>query len=179
MLVVSLGINLDEDFGHPSLLHGLTNSLKMVFGDDVKIIHFQFAPLNTEKTRDFDIDIVPVACSYKKLFFSYYKYKFHCKIPSSIKYFFDTIKKCDYVIDPFGIRFCDNFTHYSKKPLGFYHYLLSEFCPFLICKKMKKRIIKTQCSFGPINNKQTKRVAKYMSTKIYSHLFAREIESKR
>ena len=178
MKIISLGINLDEDFGHPSLVHGLFNLLKMQYGSDLEFIHFQFDKLKKDVAGDFEFPIVSVNCSYKKLFIYYYKYKMHLSIPKDVKYFFDTIKKCDYVVDPFGIRFCDKFTQYKKLPLMFYRYILSEFCPFVICKKMHKKIVKTQCSFGPINNKQTKRVAKYMSKKIYGRIFAREIESK-
>lgn len=178
MKILTLGMDMDLDFGHPSLQHGFENLVETVDSSN-HIVHYQFGSKNPEKYNDLKSEVRVLKCSYKTLFFQFLKYKFKLSIPENFRRFFNEIKESDYIFDLFGIRFCDRFTDYSNKPFSFYRYLLSEFCPLIICRLMKKKIIKTECSYGPIENKKTKRVARFMCKKVYWKIFAREVESKR
>ena len=173
-----MGMDLNTDFGHPSLLNGLWAGLNECF-DGVELTHYQFSDVSDELKDSFEFTLVGLPISYKELLLEYIKWKtvFNCR--EDAHDFFVTIKNADIVVDPFGIRFCDKFCKGKSDFYNMIRYYCSEYMPFLIAHNMGKSIFKMAASYGNIGNLATKKSAIYMCDKIYTEVISREQESKR
>lgn len=176
--IITMGMDLDTDFGHPSLLHGTYELLRELYGGDLQFTHYQFNNVHSELIDDLEFQVRSVPISYKQMFKAYIKWIFRGRIREDVREFFEDLKSADLVVDPFGIRFCDKFCGDESDVYHMIRYYCSEFMPFLIARWMKKPIIKTAASYGGITKPATKKTAKFMGNKIYTEIIARETQSR-
>lgn len=176
--IVTCNLIYKNNFGSPSILFGMVELFKELYGEDFEII-------NLEASRVYDgMDQALIICNKIKT----YKYLYPSKRnlirfifgKSGLKTIVKHVKNSDLVVDLNGICFCDSLSIKEIKGIrrlwnNFKNYTVS-----IVAKKVCKRnVIKNTASFGPITNSTLKKNARYMCDSIFDHICARELESKR
>ena len=104
--ILTTGIMAENNFGSPSIMHGIDSLLKRLYGDNYQLIHIQPTPVCEHAVSDFNMDIRYYKCNFKKLIIYAWFYKLFRRIPSNNEgKIIRLILASDIVCDLYGIRF--------------------------------------------------------------------------
>lgn len=169
--VLATGVKIEENFGGPSILHGLQEVLTELYGDDYELTYYQTTPFNEYSLRDFNIKIRTVPFSYRDLGLGLLRNK-------AMKEYIREVKSSDIVVDLLGICFSDNF---GSQKFSYLRMLSNTICAFrmaAVAKIFRKRVIKNTCSFGPMKSKLNQKSAAFACKHLFDVISAREVESR-
>jgi len=167
--ILATGIKIEENFGGPSLLHGLKEVLDLLYGDNYELIYCQLTPYDTISSSDFNFTLKSISFG-KKQILNYLTDKSMSELKSYII-------SSDIVIDLNGICFSDNLDRYQ----GYLRSYISVLYQFRVCflaKLYRKKIVKNTCSFGPMKNNSNARKAKFACRYLFDTISAREEKSR-
>ena len=132
--VITYGLTAQYNLGCPSILHGIYQLLRAVYGEDFEMINLQVGPVPDEAISDMPFQTIQVERYRAKDFF---KVLFGRKLESNreratISDVKDLFRTSDVVIDLYGICFCDKFgkPHYIKGMLPLHAMLRFPFSCF-------------------------------------------------
>ena len=169
--VLATGVKIEDNFGGPSILHGVQEVLDELYGNDYELTYYQITPFNEYASCDFNFKIRTVPVSIKNLGFALLKDK-------DMKELIRDINSSDIVVDLYGICFSDNFI---PKKNSFIRMLIGSIYSFRIssiAKFYRRKIVKNTCSFGPMKNKITQKSAAFACKYLFDVVSAREIKSR-
>lgn len=176
--VLSTGIMAENNFGAPSILHGLEDLLYDLYGDDYQLIHIQPTPVNKLAVSDFRMEVRYYKYNIRKLLISAWLFRlFRIRTKGVENEIITLINESDIIVDLFGICFCDNFNK-SKGPL--YKSIISVLgdYPFeFIGKLLGKKTVKNTASFGPMKYLGNQQRARFACNHIFSQISSREVKS--
>ena len=174
--ILATGIMAENNFGSPSIMHGLENLLDEIYKDEYKLILVQPTRVNKLAVSDFKMEVCYYRYSLYRLLVYTWIYKIVHYLPKNeegkiIKLILDS----DIVVDLYGIRFCDNF-HRNNKVSRFRSALSAvALFPFeYIAKILGKKTVKNTASYGPMKYKGNQQTAKYACEHIFTVVSARE-----
>ena len=171
--VLATGI-IENNFGYPSILHGLQEVLKELYGDDFKLIYYQTTPFNKDVLSDFDIKMRTVPFSLKAL-------PYRSLTDETTKEFINDVKESDMIVDLKGICFRDDQykNKFSLKQSLFSSIsVLNSFRFLTVGKIFRKKTVKNTCSFGPMKKKTNRKSAAFACNHLFDVVSAREINSR-
>jgi len=169
--VLATGVKIEDNFGGPSILHGIQEVLTELYDNDYELTYYQITPFNEYSSRDFNFKIRTVPISIKNIGFAFLKYK-------ETKEFIRDIKSSDIVVDLYGICFSDNF---KPKKFSFFKMLIGSIYSFRMlsfAKFYRRKTVKNTCSFGPMKSKMNQRSAAFACKHLFDVVSAREIKSR-
>lgn len=176
--VVTLGINVENNFGSPSILKGVNNLLSILY-EDFEHINYQNTQYSAISIKDMDFQIIKIPTTTKQLLLGAIKKRFGIKIQNKdLEELFNNIKQADVVVDLDGILFCDHLVDYKYSKVGIYKYILSKFPLIIIAKTYGKKVVKNTCSFGPMKKKINYKCAKICCEHLFDIVSAREEKSR-
>lgn len=171
--VLATGVSVEDNFGAPSLLHGIQEVLTELYGPNYELVYYQTTSFNKNSLHDFDIKMLTVPLVFRDVNLSMENLK---KIIELIR----DIISSDIVVDLYGICFSDNLTSDRFKN----SYMLSlintlyKFRLIVLAKLFFKKTVKNTCSFGPMRYLPNKKAAAFTCTYLFNILSAREKESR-
>lgn len=154
--IVACGIKADSNFGGPSILHGIEQLLMLVVSEPFEILNYQKTPVIPSSIEDLGFKTEQEAVHWAK-FLVYgvlYKYGITSKNKTLNKQL-KSIKEADYIIDLYGICFCDNFNVEKYNCLINLALVLRKFTIPVIGKLFKVKTIKNISSFGPMEKRNS------------------------
>lgn len=166
----------ENNFGSPSIMHGLENLLDILYGDNYRLILIQPTKVNALAVSDLKMDVRYYKYNPRKFLLYTWLYRVTHYLPKGVEgQILKLISKSDIVVDLYGIRFCDNFNKDNKESkrrsalnaIGKFPF---EYAGYL----MGKRTVKNTASFGPMKCKGNQQSAKFASEHIFSIMSARE-----
>lgn len=177
MKYIILGSSINDNFGVESLVSGTYHIIKSIH-KDAEIVYMQSTSIS---------EMVRIGLEKKSIKWTVSEGGLRVLLDAVLcrlgvkrdlqSSFLRELITADAIIDVYGIYFCNRF---YKPKMGLLKSYLSIYRQFQICilgKIVKKKIIKTPASYGPITQIQDKRAAKIAVNKIFDFLFAREPES--
>lgn len=174
--IVTCNIYKDYNLGGPSILYGIDELMKYLYGDDYEILNFENRYIPEPRENTIPMKTVHHSLIRKRNPFAFLLGNEHMiGIPAILK----EIKQADVIIDLYGISFCDNLV--SRNPVRILyplHFFNSAAIPYLAKKFCHKKVIKNTASYGPINNEFNKISAEYFGNNIYDVMVAREEKSR-
>lgn len=169
--VLATGVQIEDNFGGPSILHGVQNVLTELYGNDYELIYCQTTPFNYYSSSDFNFRIQTVTLSKKNLGFALLRNKEMIELIREIK-------ASDIVVDLYGICFSDNL---NKKEYNYFRMLIQVLYSFrilAIAKFYRRKTVKNTCSFGPMKSKMNQKSASFACKYLFDIVSAREIKSR-
>lgn len=177
--ILTTGIMAENNFGSPSIMHGLETLLDGLYGNDYKLVHIQPTPVCDLAVSDFKMDIRYYKFNFKKLIVYAWAYKFFRYIPSNKEgEIIRLVLSSDIICDLYGIRFCDNFNRNTKENKFKSAFNAIGLFPLeYVGKILGKKTVKNTASFGPMKSKGNQQTARFACEKIFSEISAREKQS--
>lgn len=169
--ILATGVQIEENFGGPSILHGLQEVLAELYGNDYELIYYQITPFDDYASRDFNFKVRTVPLSFKNFSFSLLRNK-------EIKEFIQDLKSSDIIVDLYGICFSDNLNAQKFSYLKFFLNTLYAFRILAIAKLFHKKTVKNTCSFGPMKKKLNQKSAAFACKYLFDVVSARETKSR-
>ena len=169
--ILATGVKIEDNFGGPSILHGLKEVLDGAYGDKYELIYCQLTPYDTVSASDFDFTLKSISFGKAQIGLKF----FTDKDMSELKSF---IKSSDMVVDLTGICFSDNFSRYHEGFIRSYISVLYQFRVIFLAKLYRKKIVKNTCSFGPMKINSNIRKARFACNYLFNTLSAREEKSR-
>lgn len=168
--ILATGVKIEDNFGGPSILHGLQELLAELNGNDYELIYYQTTPFNEYSSRDFNFKIKTVPFSFKNFEFALLKNK-------EMKELIRDIKSSDIVVDLYGICFSDNLNpkKFSYLEMFFTAYT---FKMLTTAKFFRRKTVKNTCSFGPMKSKLNQKSAAFACNHLFDLVSAREAKSR-
>ncbi|MFZ5974862.1 MAG: polysaccharide pyruvyl transferase family protein [Bacillota bacterium] len=178
MKILLYGVMTEDNFGGPSLIHGVRQLIRKL-DEDADIICYQPTKIKEIAVSDMDIPVYQMPYKGARLLLDGLKYKFGIR-PKNERclMFLDHIKTADIVADLFGICFCE---HFFPKKIGRFKAIKSvigKFSVSFLARLYKRKTVKCPASYGPILSKGLKIQARYAAKHIFDIMYARENESK-
>lgn len=171
--VLATGVKIEDNFGGPSILHGLQEVLTELYGNDYELTYYQITPFNEYSSRDFNFKIHTVPLSFKNFRFDLLRNK-------EMKEFIRDVKSSDIVVDLLGICFSDNL--YSQKfRYSYLRMLINTIYAFRmlsVAKFLRRKTVKNTCSFGPMKSKLNQNSAAFACKYLFDVISAREVKSR-
>jgi len=171
--VLATGVKIEDNFGGPSILHGLQEVLTELYGNDYELTYYQITPFNEYSSRDFNFKIHTVPLSFKNFRFDLLRNK-------EMKEFIRDVKSSDIVVDLLGICFSDNF--YSQEfRYSYLRMLINTIYAFRmlsVAKFLRRKTVKNTCSFGPMKSKLNQNSAAFACKYLFDVISAREVKSR-
>lgn len=167
--ILATGIKLEDNFGGPSILHGLNQTLKELYGDDYELVYYQTTPFNDYSISDFNFKVMTIPFTRDNISIGL--------LGKDMKNYIKEVRSSDILVDLLGICFSDI---KNKKNNNFFKSLLKTLYVFrmlLIGKIFRKTTVKNTCSFGPIKTKNTIMVASFACKYLFDKVSARETKS--
>lgn len=176
--IVTCGILADNNFGCPSILHGIGELFKQLSIENYKIINFQNTPIIDLSVSDMCFETKQIAIPIKKFLFWSILYRFGIKHKNkNFNEQIEIIKTADLIIDLYGICFCDNFNKERFRPILNILKMLHQFTIPFIGKMFGVATLKNISSYGPMEKKNSVHQAKIADKFIFDYFLAREKES--
>ncbi|MDK2890656.1 MAG: hypothetical protein PWR21_1288 [Methanoculleus sp.] len=169
--VLATGVKLEDNFGGPSILHGLQEVLTELYGDDYELTYYQTTPLNEYASRDFNFKTCTVPFNLENFGLSLLRNE-------EMQEYIRDVKSSDIVVDLLGICFSDNF---GSQKSGYLRMLINTVYTFrmlAVAKFFRKRTVKNTCSFGPMKNKSNQKSAAFACKHLFDVVSAREVKSR-
>lgn len=173
--VVLTGVIAEYNFGSPSILHGMEELLKILFGEDYQITDFQKTNVNPACNTDFTFPICQSDRTVRQLLFALLK----SKITGETHPLIEAVKQADVVIDLFGICFCDKFDKAKYYPPKAAINAIGKFAPLFVAKSFGVRTAKNTCSFGPMRYPLNSKAAHFASRWLFDVILCREEQSRK
>lgn len=181
MKVLLCGVIAGDNFGGPSLLHGVEQLIHKI-DDKAEIIYYQFTKLRETATRDmnFTIHQIPYLSNTPRILIDAFKYKMGFKPRDKARLrFLEDIRTADVVADLFGICFCDNLDTGKTGLLKAIKRVIGKFSVSFIARMYGTRTVKCPASYGPIESRSSRLQARFAARWIFDVIIAREVESRR
>jgi len=177
--IITTGIIVEDNFGCPSILHGVEELLTTLYGNEYELINYQTTQFSAISISDLNFKTVKITARKKKILIDAIKDKlgFKSKNPK-IRELLDNIKSADVVIDLYGICFCDNFVKDKYTFSKMTKRVLGEFWLLFLAKIYNVKTAKNTSSFGPMNNKINYKSANFACKYIFDVISAREQKSR-
>ena len=175
--IITCGLKAEHNFGSPSILHGIFELLRDVYGDDFEMINLQIGTILPLSVADMPFQTCEVKeYSAKRMLMGL------CGITRKDNDHFNKvlsmIKHADTVIDLYGICFCDSFSAPPWRSLLSYLLIALRF-PFPYYAKLRKvRSVKNSASYGPISSKYNRKAALFSAKHVFDCMVAREDKSR-
>lgn len=169
--ILATGVKIEDNFGGPSILHGVQEVLTELYGNDYELIYYQTTPFDEYSSRDFNFKIRNVSFSKENLGGALLRDK-------EMKELIQDIKSSDIVVDLLGICFSDNFKPQNYNYFRMIIKVLYSFRILAIAKFYRRKTVKNTCSFGPMKSKMNQKSAAFACKHLYDVLSAREIKSR-
>jgi polysaccharide pyruvyl transferase WcaK-like protein len=169
--VLATGVKIEDNFGGPSILHGVQEVLTELYGNDYELTYYQTTPFDEYSSRDFNFKIGTVPFVLKNLGYVLLRDK-------AMKEYIREVKSSDIVVDLLGICFSDNF---KPRKYNYFRMLIQVLYPFrmlTIAKLYRKKTVKNTCSFGPMKSKMNQKSAVFACKHLFDVVSAREIKSR-
>lgn len=169
--ILATGVKIEDNFGGPSILHGLQEVLAELYGDDYELTYYQTTPFNEYSSRDFNFKVHAVPFSSKDFGVGLLKNK-------KMKEYIREVKSSDIIVDLLGICFSDNF---SPRKFSYMRMIINPIYAFrmlAIAKFFRKKTVKNTCSFGPMKNKLNQKSAAFACKHLFDVVSAREVKSR-
>lgn len=168
--ILATGVQIEDNFGGPSILHGLQEVLAELYGNDYELIYYQTTPFNEYSSRDFNFKIQTLPFSFKNLEFALLRNK-------EMKEFIRDVKSSDIVVDLYGICFSDNLNPQEFNYLRMFSTAYT-FRMLTIAKLFRRKTVKNTCSFGPMKSKLNQKSAAFACNNLFDVVSAREEKSR-
>lgn len=168
--ILATGVKIENNFGGPSILHGLQEVLAELYGNDYELIYYQTTLFNEYSSSDFNFKIRTVSLSYKKFGFALLRNK-------EMKEFIREMKSSDIIVDLYGICFSDNLNSQDFSYLRMYINSVYTFRTLAIAKFFRRKTVKNTCSFGPMKSKLNQKSAAFACNHLFDEVSAREAKS--
>lgn len=169
-------VQKDFNFGGPSIIIGLCELFKSLYGVDFVAENIQAGYVKNEINGAIPLETKYYYLPSRKNFF---KFLFGDKKCLSLFQLIRYIKKFDVIIDAYGICFCDKLDNRNMGIFKSRLMVLRKFTISILAKKiLHKKVIKNVASYGPIECGFNKNSASYMSNKIFDIIAAREKKSR-
>lgn len=176
--IITVGVKLEENFGSPSILHGIEELVKKFFYE-YEITNYQKTQWTDISTSDMTFKTVKYSGNPKRLILAALKDKLGLRIKDfAEKEVIRKIKEADIIIDAFGILFCDNFVKSKYSYLSMAKSCIGRFPMLFIAKLYRKRTVKTPSSFGPMKEKINWKSAQFCCKHLFDIICARENASR-
>lgn len=169
--VLATGVKIEDNFGGPSILHGLQEVLVELYGDDYELTYYQTTPFNEYSSRDFNIKIRTVPFSFKNFGVGLLRSK-------EMKEYIREVKSSDIIVDLLGICFSDNLSSQKYSYLRMLINTIYTFRMLAVAKFFRKKTVKNTCSFGPMENKLNHKSAAFACKHLFDVVSAREVKSR-
>lgn len=169
--VLATGVKLEDNFGGPSILHGLQEVLTEIHGNDYELTYYQIAPVSKYSSRDFNFKICTVPFSFKNFGLDLLRDK-------EVKKYIKEVKSSDIIVDLVGICFSDNL---NPQKFGYLRMIISavyQFRLLAIAKIFRRKTVKNTCSFGPMKSKLNQKSAAFACKYLFDVVSAREMKSR-
>ncbi len=177
MKILVYGINLDNNFGGPSLLNGAIELLRKKYNNPEIIFYQKVKPCKNIKD-DFDIEIKYYNHKKRhKILFNFLLFNLRIKIKKHQELFYD-IKTSDLIVNIYGICFCQYIEKQEKSIIGSLEKIFYRFPISVLSKYYKNVNIKFPSSYGPIGNNNLKNQAKFSYKFLFNKMFSREETSR-
>lgn len=180
MKILLYGVIADDNFGSPSLMHGVEQLIHMI-DEEAEIVYYQFAKLKETATRDMNFPLFQIPYpGTARFLIDAIKYKLGLKPRCKERLrFLEDIRTADVVADLFGICFCDNFHTGRVGLLRAIKRAVGKFSVSFIAKIYGTRTVKCPASYGPIDSRASRLQARFTAQRIFDVMIAREKESSR
>ncbi len=181
--ILTFGASVNNNFGGPSILFGFERAVHQKY-PEYKIIHYQEDFPNNISIDGLDVDVKktnePLKLIVGALLFRIFNKSFGGKKVD--KQLFD-IQQSEYVVDLWGIEYCDALSKFSNKDSVFRKLVIfiGYFLRYPItvsAKILKVPVFKNSSSFGPILTSTTKFYARLFLNSFTERINAREQQSK-
>lgn len=174
MKLVTIGLQVEYNFGSPSILHGMETLLRSLYGDSAEIVNYQSTVPTPEAVADLGFVTKTNASDYPTLLKAWRTGKGDA---SDLELIAD-LQSADLVADLYGICFCDNlerrrYTYPSMVARKQKHQPI-----LFLAKKMGKRVVKNTASFGPMETEYNRKSARFAAKRLYDVFCAREVQSR-
>jgi len=169
--VLATGVKIEDNFGGPSILHGLQEVLTELYGNDYELTYYQVTPFNDYASRDFNFKVRAIPFSFKHFGFALLKSK-------EMREFIRDVKSSDIVVDLLGICFSDNFYPQKFSYLKMFVSIPYKFRMIAIAKFFHRKTVKNSCSFGPMKSKSNQKYAAFACKHLFDVVSAREVKSR-
>ncbi len=169
--ILATGIKIENNFGGPSILHGVQEVLNELYGDDYELNFFQTTHFNKYQSRDFNFKIQEVPFLKENFGFTLLRNK-------EMKDLIREVRSSDIVVDLLGICFSDNFHPKKYNSWRINLGVLYSFRVLTIAKFFGKKTVKNTCSFGPMKTKMNQKAAAFACKYLFDVIAAREIKSR-
>lgn len=176
--VVLTGVKAEYNFASPSILHGMDELLKILFGRDYQIVNFQKTKVIPTCNSDFTFPIYQSNRTARKLLFSLLKEETIGRNKGKSDPIICAIKQADIVIDLYGICFCDTFNKKKYYPFNYFFNVIEKFTPLFIAKSFGVRTAKNTSSFGPMKHPMNSKAAYFASQWLFDVILSREKQSR-
>ncbi|MDQ1255114.1 MAG: hypothetical protein QG646_4393 [Euryarchaeota archaeon] len=168
--ILATGVKIEDNFGSPSILHGLQEVLAELYVNDYELTYYQTTPFNEYSSRDFNFKIRTISLSYKNIGFALLRNK-------EMKEFIREVKSSDIAVDLYGICFSDNLNSQKFSYLGMFANSVYTFRTLAIAKFFRRKTVKNTCSFGPMKSKLNQKSAAFACNHLFDVVSAREEKS--
>lgn len=169
--VLATGVKIEDNFGGPSILHGLQEVLTELYANDYELIYYQETPFSEYSSRDFNFKICTVPFSFKNFGFGLLRDK-------EMKEYIREVKSSDIIVDLLGICFSDNLNPQKFSYLMMFINTVYLSRMLAIAKCFRRKTVKNTCSFGPMKGKLNQKSAAFACKYLFNVVSAREIKSR-
>ena len=182
--ILAYGIYLDRNFGGPSIVHGLIQTLRRC-DRDCKIVLYHSRPVPEKEKGCCPVPVKQMPFGGGRLLMAYFVRKFIGIVlhkNSVTEEFWRDFDDSDVVVNLYGICFCDKFNQKRKPRIKLFRAIYSAISMFplsFIARFSGKRSVKCTASYGPIVQDLTRSAAKWAARICFSGMIARERESLR
>jgi len=169
--VLATGVKIEDNFGGPSILHGLQEVLTELYGDDYELAYYQITPFSEYSSRDFNFKICTVPFYLKNFGFDLLRNK-------EMKEYIREVISSDIIVDLLGICFSDNF---SPQKFSYSRMIIDTaylFRMLTVAKFFRRKTVKNTCSFGPMKSKLNQKSAAFACKYLFDVVSARERKSR-
>lgn len=181
MKILLCGVIADDNFGGPSLLHGMEKLIHDIDGK-AEIVYYQFAKFKGTGTRDMNFTTrqIPYLPNTPRILIDAFKYKlgFKPRCKERLR-FLEDIRTADVVADLLGICFCHNLDAEKIGLLKAIKGVIGKFSVSFIARLFGTRTVKCPASYGPIESRANRLQARFADKRIFDVIIAREEESRR
>lgn len=180
--ILSYGISVDQNFGGLSLIAGLTESLKSIYGEGgFSLIHYQWNKPSKENECILESNIKKLPYSGVGVIKDWVKFKIFRRAPEQLAKaeFWNDFNSSDIVYNVYGICFCAKLKSRMGRLKLFagFRSAISGFAISVIAKLEGKTSVKGAASYGPITSAVEKDAARLAAGLIFDRMLAREEES--
>lgn len=178
--ILLYGIVTEDNFGGPSLLHGVREIIRGLH-EEYEIVCYQKTPIVGSAVSDIGFPILKFPYSRMASFIiDGVKQRFGMGIRDMAALeFWNHLKTSDIVANLYGICFCSNFGRGKYSYLRALKGTVGKFMISVVAKHYGIKTVKCTASYGPVETKNDYVSARFAARRIFDVMYARESESER